>query len=89
VLRVHWFPSLGCVGVADITRAQVKAVVSDKACTYARGTVSYMTDVLRSCLSAAVEDGIIPTNPAARLGALTTKGRRATPIEVFAPGVLA
>src|SRR5215475_3299381 len=47
-----------------------------------------MTDVLRSCLHSAVEGGIIPVNPAAHLGALTTKGRKAAPVEVFAPGVL-
>jgi integrase len=80
VLRVHWFPSLGCAKVADITRAQVKAVVVEKARTYARGTISYMIDVLRSCLHSAVEDEIIVTNPATRLGAFATKGRRATPV---------
>jgi integrase len=48
-----------------------------------------MTDVLRSCLHSAVEDGIIPVNPAARLGALATKGRKAAPVEVYAPGMLA
>jgi integrase len=87
-LRVHWFPPLGCVRFADITRNQIKAVLAERALSYARGTVSYMTDVLRSSLRSAVEDGIIPTNPAARLGALATKGRRAPPVEVFAPGVL-
>ena len=89
VLRVHWFPSIGSVKVASVTRAQVKAVVSEKARTYARETVSYMTDVLRSCLHSAVEDGILPSNPAARLGALATKGRKATPVEAFAPSALA
>jgi integrase len=89
VLRVHWFPTFGCVRVADITRTQVKAMVVEKARTYARGTVSYMVDVLRSCLHAAVEDGLITANPASRLGALTAKGRKAVPVEVFAPGVLA
>ena len=89
ILRVHWFPTLGCVRVADITRAQVKAVVVDKARTYARGTVSYMVDVLRSCLQSAVEDSLVTVNPASRLGALTAKGRKAVPVEVFAPGVLA
>jgi integrase len=89
VLRVHWLPTLGPVALASITRQQVKSIVADKARTYARGTVSYMTDVLRSCLHSAVEDGIIPVNPAARLGALATKGRKAALVEVFAPGVLA
>jgi integrase len=89
VLRVHWLPTLGPVALASITRQQVKSIVADKARTYTRGTVSYMTDVLRSCLHSAVEDGIILTNPAARLGALATKGRKAAPVEVFAPGVLA
>jgi hypothetical protein len=89
ILRVHWFPAFGSVKVADITRSQVKAIVSEKARTYARGTVSYMVDVLRSCLHSAVEDGLLTANPAARLGALTAKGRKASPIEVFSPGVLA
>jgi Phage integrase family len=44
---------------------------------------------LEHTLNAAVEDGIIATNPAARLGTLATKGRKAAPVEVFAPGVLA
>jgi integrase len=48
-----------------------------------------MVDVLRSCLHSAVEDGLLTANPAARLGALTAKGRKASPIEVSAPGVLA
>jgi integrase len=89
VLRVHWLPTLGPMALASITRQQIKSIVADKARTYTRGTVSYMTDVLRSCLHSAVEDGIILTNPAARLGALATKGRKAAPVEVFAPGVLA
>jgi integrase len=89
ILRVHWFPTFRSVRVADITRSQVKAIVSEKARTYARGTVSYMVDVLRSCLHSAVEYGLLTANPAARLGALTAKGRKASPIEVFSPGVLA
>ena len=63
--------------------------MASEARTYTRGTVSYMTDALRPCLHSAVEDGIIPTNPAARLGALATKGRNATLVEVYAPRVLA
>jgi Phage integrase, N-terminal SAM-like domain len=33
ILRVHWFPALGDHRVTDITRAQVKAVVAEKART--------------------------------------------------------
>jgi integrase len=88
LLRVHWLPTLGPVTLASITRQQVKSIVADKARTYTRGTVSYMTHVLRSCLHSAVEDGIILTNPTARLGALATKGRKAAPVEVFTPRVL-
>jgi integrase len=89
IFRVHWFPALGDYRVADITRAQIKAVVAEKARTYARGAVSYMVDVLRSCLHAATEDGIIAVNPAARLGALAAKGRKAKPVETFTAATLA
>jgi hypothetical protein len=43
----------------------------------ARGTVPCVVDALRSCLQAAVDDGLSAVNPASRLGALTGKGGKA------------
>lgn len=86
---MHWFPELGSVRVANITRAQVKAVLNEKSKTYARATVTLMSDVLRACLNAALEDRLITVNPVARLGKGAPKGRKAEPVEVFSAGVLA
>jgi integrase len=47
-----------------------------------------MVDVLRSCLHAATEDGIIDVNPAARLGALAAKARKPKPVEAFTADTL-
>lgn len=45
---------------------------------------NYMAlDVLRSCLHAATEDGIIEHNPAARLGAHAAKARKPKPVEAL------
>src|SRR3712207_9041611 len=47
----------------------IYAAVVGKARMGARGTVPCVVDALRSCLQAAVDDGLSAVNPASRLGA--------------------
>lgn len=88
VMRVHWLPALGATLLTDLTREDIKRVLKTKNRTYSRSLVTLMVDVLRGCLDAAVEDGKLATNPAARLGK-SIAGRRKEAIEVFTPSDLA
>jgi integrase len=88
ILRVHWFPRLGHHSLSGISRAELKAVIEAKLKTHSRSTVTLMIDVVRGCLQAAVEDKIIETNPAARLGKLFPM-RRALSKATIAPGIIA
>lgn len=69
LLARHWFPVLGDVPLTAITRDSLKGELARLASilrtTSIRGNVLV---ALQACLSAAVEDGLIPASPAARLG---------------------
>jgi integrase len=77
-LELHWYPTLGAVPVSAITRDQIRGRVAEllahgnlnaKAPRGLRaGTTKAVLIPLRSCLSAAVEDGLLPANPAMRIG---------------------
>jgi integrase len=77
-LELHWYPTLGAVLVSAITRDQIRGRVAEllahgnlnaKAPRGLRaGTTKAVLIPLRSCLSAAVEDGLLPANPAMRIG---------------------
>ena len=67
VMRVHWLPVLGHVPLQQLSRATIKGILVDKA-SYAHATLELMVSVLRTCLNAAVEDGLLIKNPAASMG---------------------
>lgn len=70
-LRRHWFPVLGDLPLPLVTRERIKAALATLAGTLQARTLRVSTLVpLQGCLSAAVEDGLLPGNPAARLGRL-------------------
>jgi integrase len=69
IMRVHWLPTLGHVPLQQLSRATIKNVLATKASeSYARTTIELMVSVLRACLNAAMEDGLLTTNPAASMG---------------------
>jgi len=78
-LELHWYPALGAVPVPSITRDMIRKRVAEllargnlHATKLPRGlragTTKAILIPLRSCLSAAVEDGLLAANPAARIG---------------------
>jgi integrase len=68
-LRSHWFPPLGDVPLTALTRDRIKMVLGDLGQRLRATTIRASVIVpLQGCLSAAVEDGLLPGNPAARLG---------------------
>ena len=82
LLRVHVTPVFGQTKLTAITRQQIKEFVSNKsrestvldekgsatAPRYSRNTLRLIVSSLRSALSSAVEDGILESNPASRVG---------------------
>jgi integrase len=68
-LRLHLVPRLGAMKLRLLQRGTIKALLADKLGRgQARGSVRIMHATLRALLNAAIEDGVIAANPAARLG---------------------
>lgn len=67
-MRLHVNPVLGAVPVRDITRPRVRGLLVGLSDQRAPKTVRLVLSVVRSALSAAVEDGLIVANPAFGLG---------------------
>jgi integrase len=68
VLDHHLVPAFGARPIADITTADVRAVITEKRHALGRHTVKNIVATLRACLGQAVADGALPRNPAERLG---------------------
>jgi integrase len=68
VYEFHLKPTLGGVRVYQLDRAQIKALLVKRRETLARSTVSMILAVLRLTLNAAIDDGLITSNPAKLLG---------------------
>jgi integrase len=84
VLRKHWLPALGRLPVRGVTQDHIKTVLMDKLGAGLKPrTVKGHLDVLRACLSAAVEDGLISVNPAARLGKFVPRSGEGQAFEIF------
>ncbi len=87
ILRLHILPQFGKVRVRDMDRGRIKVFLTDKLAGGLRArTVHHIQAVLRTMLNAAIEDGVIASNPAAKLGR-TLKlnlSRRATQEEIKA-----
>ncbi len=68
-LRTHLLPALGAMKVRQLAKGQVKAFLAGKLVSgLAPATVRIIYSTLRALLNAAVDDGLILANPAARLG---------------------
>ena len=69
VLRVYLFPALGNETLQKISRDRVKQLFADLASKgLASNTLQNVLVVLRVILGAALEDGLIQTNPASKMG---------------------
>jgi integrase len=67
VLRVHWLPALGAMALQDLTRQHVRQTIQRwQAAGVKNSTLRWFLNVLQSCLEAAIEEGLIDANPAAK-----------------------
>jgi integrase len=84
ILRKHWHPAVGRLALISVTRDHIKTVLTEKLGAGLKPrTVKGHLDVLRACFSTAVNDGLIPVNPAARLGKFIPRSGEAQEIEIF------
>jgi integrase len=68
-LRVHLLPAFGERPLRELSRAEIRALVSRKLEDgLARDTVRILHATLRAMLASAVDDELIPSNPARGLG---------------------
>ncbi len=68
-LRFHLLPMVGAVRVRQVHKGQIKACLAQKLTSgLSRSTVRILHATLRAMLNAAVDDGVILANPAAKLG---------------------
>ncbi len=82
VLRKHWLPELGTLPLSSITREKVKTMLQGKLMEGMKpNTARSMLTVLRACLYAAVEEGRLVVNPAARIGKFV--GRARAEVDIF------
>ena len=70
LLRLHVIPQFGEKRITEIKRAQVKAFIAEisQDSRFARNTLRLIVCALRSVLSEALEDELIESNPASRVG---------------------
>lgn len=69
ILKLHWLPQFERVRVRDVDRGRIKLFLAEKlSAGLEKRTVRNILSVLRSMLNHAIEDGVIATNHAARLG---------------------
>jgi len=84
ILRKHWFPAFARMPLTALTRDRIKAVLAEKSGSGLKSkTIKGHLDVLRACLSAAVEDDLLATNPASRLGKFVTRSGESREVETF------
>jgi integrase len=73
-LNNHGLPTFKSLNISEITRGTIKDFLLDKINDgYARNTVSHMKDVVSGVLNKALDDEIIPANPALSLGKVLPK----------------
>lgn len=66
-LRHHVLPVIGSMPLARIRRSDAQEVVTRAAATLSPGTVRVVRTAMRAVLQSAVDDRLIPSNPALRL----------------------
>jgi len=88
LLRVHLKPRFGSKRITDIKRDEIKQFLAELSQAtrpvenglvpkYARNTLRLVVCALRAVLNAAVEDGLLESNPAARVGKFAKTDRPA------------
>jgi integrase len=92
-LALHAYPTLGDLPLGTVTRSHVKALIAEKLSGGNRKsngkplnprTVGTVLIPLRAMFAAAVDDGLIPANPASRVGRFVGN-RENTPTERLDP----
>ncbi len=69
ILDLHVLPRFEKMRVRDLDRGRIKLLLADKlSAGLQKRTVRNIQSVLRTMLNAAIEDGLIASNPAAQLG---------------------
>src|SRR5215210_3789165 len=69
ILTLHIMPQFEKVRVRDLDRGRIKLFLAEKLnAGLEKRTVRNIQSVLRALLNAAIEDGLIASNPAAKLG---------------------
>jgi len=69
VIKHHLNPVFGNLAITEITREAIKRLIAEKIkAGLSRGTIRNIIAPLREMLNHAVEDGILPSNPATRIG---------------------
>lgn len=69
ILRIHVRPVFENVKVTDVTRGKIKHFLLVKINEgYAKSTVSHLKDLVSGVLNKALDDEMIPANPALKLG---------------------
>ena len=69
LLRLHLLPRFGACRVQQVERGQVKLFLAEKLnMGLEKRTVRNIQSVFRAMLNAAIEDGVIASNPASKLG---------------------
>jgi hypothetical protein len=78
--------AIGTTPLSALSREQVKGHLGKLlASGLSASRVKGALNVLRACLTAAVEDGGIPGNPAARLGRFAGRSGDIRELEIFSP----
>ncbi len=73
-MKNHIAPELGGLLITEITRGKIKSFLLGKLNNgYARSTVSHMKDVISGVLTTAMDDELIPANPALGLRGILKK----------------
>jgi integrase len=79
-LRLHLFPALGTRPVSSLSRQDCRAIVAAcRAKGLRRETIRGVVRTLSTVLTQAVEDELLPANPALRLGRYLRAGDEAEP----------
>lgn len=76
LVRDWYAPSFGDVPIGNLRTSMVQSAVSGWQAVHAAGTVAHALTVLRQALDAAVDDGLIARNPAARVQRRPSRRRR-------------
>ncbi|MGD0915060.1 MAG: site-specific integrase [Thermodesulfobacteriota bacterium] len=74
LLRIHVLPEFGVLNLKEINRGKIKDFIASKINTgYSASSVTHMRNLISNVLNKAVDDEVIPANPALRLGKIVKK----------------